>query len=261
MNATRWVTLTGFVLYLGKTGKCKVEETPKGWYLQYIERDPELLEKQEKLAKKQQMELNDEERMQMEIEKRLQLAKQQAVSSSITPEATELKRDDNSDFKISFSLATAKKTEASTTTTTTSPKEEEIETVDYNPEEGEELDELDENSPPESDLPTSPEQVVPSEPKGTQKVEEKPVEKVQSSIEQIPTRESSIKKREKPETPRPEKEEYASITLFTHGVTQNIHEKEEDDCHGRDSTSGRTEEGIQKSEGLLADRKHCCQGD
>eukprot|EP01114_Cavostelium_apophysatum_P020586 TRINITY_DN6945_c0_g1_i2.p1 TRINITY_DN6945_c0_g1~~TRINITY_DN6945_c0_g1_i2.p1 ORF type:complete len:137 (+),score=22.60 TRINITY_DN6945_c0_g1_i2:93-503(+) len=30
MNATKWVTLTGFVVYLGKSGKCKVDETPKG---------------------------------------------------------------------------------------------------------------------------------------------------------------------------------------------------------------------------------------
>ncbi|XWS66002.1 hypothetical protein CRYUN_Cryun05aG0162700 [Craigia yunnanensis] len=30
MNSTQWATLTEFVKYLGRTGKCKVEETPKG---------------------------------------------------------------------------------------------------------------------------------------------------------------------------------------------------------------------------------------
>ncbi|KAF1001795.1 hypothetical protein AG4045_028011 [Apium graveolens] len=35
MNSTQWVTLTGFVKYLGKTGKCKVEETFKGLRKEY----------------------------------------------------------------------------------------------------------------------------------------------------------------------------------------------------------------------------------
>lgn len=40
MNATRWVTLTEFVKHLGREGKCKVEETPKGWYITLIQKDP-----------------------------------------------------------------------------------------------------------------------------------------------------------------------------------------------------------------------------
>jgi DNA/RNA-binding protein KIN17 len=46
MNATCWVTLSGFVQYLGRTGKCRIEETPKGWYLEYIEHDPEMAARQ-----------------------------------------------------------------------------------------------------------------------------------------------------------------------------------------------------------------------
>ena len=30
MNATRWCTLSGFVQYLGSSGKCKIEDTDKG---------------------------------------------------------------------------------------------------------------------------------------------------------------------------------------------------------------------------------------
>ena len=36
MNATKWVTLTGFIQYLGKSGKCTVDETEKGWYITWI---------------------------------------------------------------------------------------------------------------------------------------------------------------------------------------------------------------------------------
>ncbi|KAF7144214.1 hypothetical protein RHSIM_Rhsim05G0154000 [Rhododendron simsii] len=46
MNSTQWATLTEFVKYLGREGKCKVEETPKGWFITYIDRDSETLFKE-----------------------------------------------------------------------------------------------------------------------------------------------------------------------------------------------------------------------
>uniref|UniRef100_H3D522 Kin17 DNA and RNA binding protein n=1 Tax=Tetraodon nigroviridis TaxID=99883 RepID=H3D522_TETNG len=52
MNATRWETLTDFTKWLGREGLCKVDETPKGWYIQYIDRDPETIRRQEELARK-----------------------------------------------------------------------------------------------------------------------------------------------------------------------------------------------------------------
>jgi hypothetical protein len=39
MNSTKWLTLTDFVKYLGREGKCKVDETPKGWFIALIHRD------------------------------------------------------------------------------------------------------------------------------------------------------------------------------------------------------------------------------
>ncbi|CAH8524133.1 unnamed protein product [Heterobilharzia americana] len=47
MNATRWHTLTGLCMWLGKQGICKVDETEKGWFIEYIDRDPEKMKKQE----------------------------------------------------------------------------------------------------------------------------------------------------------------------------------------------------------------------
>lgn len=43
MNATQWETLTDFVKWLGKEGKCVVDETEKGWFVAYIDRDPETI--------------------------------------------------------------------------------------------------------------------------------------------------------------------------------------------------------------------------
>ena len=42
MNSTTFHTLTEFVKYLGKEGKCRVEETEKGWFIQWIDRDPKV---------------------------------------------------------------------------------------------------------------------------------------------------------------------------------------------------------------------------
>lgn len=60
MNSTKWATLTDFVQYLGKKGVCVVEETERGWYVTYIERDPELLARQEKAQRKVEADAREE---------------------------------------------------------------------------------------------------------------------------------------------------------------------------------------------------------
>jgi DNA/RNA-binding protein KIN17 len=40
MNSTQWETLRDFVKWLGREGKCIVDETEKGLYVQYIDRHP-----------------------------------------------------------------------------------------------------------------------------------------------------------------------------------------------------------------------------
>ncbi|KAL6444060.1 hypothetical protein ACFW04_001779 [Cataglyphis niger] len=75
MNATQWLTLTAFVKWLGRSGQCVVDETEKGWYVTYIDRDPETLAAQERKAKKEKMEKDDEERMMDFIEKQIEREK------------------------------------------------------------------------------------------------------------------------------------------------------------------------------------------
>ena len=43
-------------------GHCNVDQTEKGWFVQYIDRDPETIRRQTEMAKKEKMELDDEER-------------------------------------------------------------------------------------------------------------------------------------------------------------------------------------------------------
>ncbi|KAH0670272.1 hypothetical protein KY290_026756 [Solanum tuberosum] len=76
MNSTEWATLTEFVKYLGKTGKCKVEETPKGWFITYIDRDSETLFKEKMKNKRIRADLADEEKQEREIKKQRERAEQ-----------------------------------------------------------------------------------------------------------------------------------------------------------------------------------------
>ena len=60
MNSTRWITLSDFVKYLGREGKCKVEDTDKGWFITLIHKETEDLEKRK--LKKEQTDRDAEER-------------------------------------------------------------------------------------------------------------------------------------------------------------------------------------------------------
>jgi DNA/RNA-binding protein KIN17 len=53
MNSTCWQTLGAFVKHLGKSGLCTIDRTEKGWYLKYIDRDPEVLARQAMIEQKE----------------------------------------------------------------------------------------------------------------------------------------------------------------------------------------------------------------
>lgn len=102
MNSTRWVTLTGFVKWLGRTGKCIVDETERGWFITYIDRDPETIEKQERRNKKIKMDRTDEEVSREMIERQIKMHQEQAGPSK-EPEFTALVRE-NEDEKLQLDI-------------------------------------------------------------------------------------------------------------------------------------------------------------
>uniref|UniRef100_A0A6U0Y7K8 DNA/RNA-binding protein Kin17 WH-like domain-containing protein n=1 Tax=Rhizochromulina marina TaxID=1034831 RepID=A0A6U0Y7K8_9STRA len=104
MNATKWTTLTNFVLYLGKTGKVVADETEKGWYIQWIDRDPAVVARQQAAEKKRKHEMDDEARRQKEVARRVQAAG--AAEEPDAPQASELSRG-APDEKVSLQLGKA----------------------------------------------------------------------------------------------------------------------------------------------------------
>ncbi|CAM8968066.1 unnamed protein product [Rhodiola kirilowii] len=109
MNSTQWLTLTDFVKYLGRTGKCKVDETPKGWFMTYIDRDSETLFKEKLKNKRLKSDIVEEEKMEREIQKQIDKAEKlmpfinSKVSESV---AAELKKPEDGG-KIMFALGSS----------------------------------------------------------------------------------------------------------------------------------------------------------
>ncbi|KAJ2400243.1 hypothetical protein GGI23_002157 [Coemansia sp. RSA 2559] len=107
MNATKWDTLSEFVMHLGRSGKCKVEEAERGWLVEWIDVSPEALARRAAIQKKERQEIDDEQREQKLLQaqlKRMRELKRKTSEAddaqSISAEngqgskATALKRED-----------------------------------------------------------------------------------------------------------------------------------------------------------------------
>lgn len=99
MNSTIWVSLTDFCKYLGKTSKCIVEENERGWYIQYIERDPTKLEQEEALKQRQYNEHIAEQQLHQQLEhQRIEALKQlDKVGANAIVQPTSILTNDNDD--------------------------------------------------------------------------------------------------------------------------------------------------------------------
>lgn len=94
MNATRWLTLSDYVKWLGRSGQCVVDETEKGWFIAYIDRSPEVLEQQAKTARKEKQDKDDEERHMEFINQQIERNKKDGDSAKEV-ELCEFKREND----------------------------------------------------------------------------------------------------------------------------------------------------------------------
>lgn len=107
MNSTQWETLTEFVKWLGREGICKVDQTEKGWFITYIDREPDTIERQKASEAKEKMSLTDQEREAKFLERQIE---RELARKGDEPESvyTELQRESEEE-KVTFSLTAAKK--------------------------------------------------------------------------------------------------------------------------------------------------------
>ncbi|XP_023321483.1 DNA/RNA-binding protein KIN17-like [Eurytemora carolleeae] len=103
MNSTCWVTLTSFIKHLGRTGKAVVDETEKGWFVTWVEKDMETQERDKRLAKKDKLAKDDDERLKEYID--MQIEKAKAEQKNIEEhEATELLKDEDEVVKLDLKI-------------------------------------------------------------------------------------------------------------------------------------------------------------
>ncbi|KAJ2802592.1 hypothetical protein H4S07_004656 [Coemansia furcata] len=118
MNATKWNSLSDFAMYLGREGKCRVEDSERGWVIEWIDTSPEALARKAAITKKERQEMDDEQREQMLLQEQITRAQKsqqagahQAQETGI-PEssaATDLKRENtNQPIKLTWKIAPGK---------------------------------------------------------------------------------------------------------------------------------------------------------
>lgn len=124
MSSTKWETLTSFVQYLGKHGLCKVDQTEKGWFVQYIDRDPRILARQEELAKRAEAALDSEERAADQLRRQVEMAQKAeietriALGESTQPVAPAELKERGDEEKIAFTMSNASAAAASSSSST-----------------------------------------------------------------------------------------------------------------------------------------------
>mmetsp|Transcript_13417 Transcript_13417/g.14870 ORF Transcript_13417/g.14870 Transcript_13417/m.14870 type:complete len:364 (-) Transcript_13417:106-1197(-) len=72
MNSTCWVTLSGFVRYLGESKKCIIDKTERGWYIQYIDNSPEAIQRKADREKAMKTKVSEEDRLQKFIQRQIE---------------------------------------------------------------------------------------------------------------------------------------------------------------------------------------------
>lgn len=80
--------------YLGRTGQCKVNETPKGWFITFMGGEPETLSEEGLKNKREGAEFADEERHEMTLAEQIQRAARNhnPKLEQPEPEKTELRK-------------------------------------------------------------------------------------------------------------------------------------------------------------------------
>eukprot|EP00873_Tetraselmis_striata_P015347 jgi/Tetstr1/435611/TSEL_024513.t1 len=98
MNSTKWTTLTEFIKYLGREGKCKVDETEKGWFIKLIHRDAAQELEEQRRSKRERHEREEEMREARALQEQIERAQKCARVEEEAPAApSELQRGEQAE--------------------------------------------------------------------------------------------------------------------------------------------------------------------
>lgn len=104
MNATRWVSLSEFVKYLGRAGIARVEDSELGWYISWIDNSPSALARQDALQKMNRQKADDEQRARKLLEEQIRHAKKDTRADEIEELREQgIRRPTDAPLKLSLS--------------------------------------------------------------------------------------------------------------------------------------------------------------
>jgi len=132
MNATRWVSLSEFVKFLGRAGIVKVEGSELGWFISWIDNSATARARQDAIKKMDRAKMDDEQRARRELDEQIRRAHEQANAAPdikptpLPPKEGLLQTNDKVSVKLNLSMskpADSKKesTEAPTATIAAKP--------------------------------------------------------------------------------------------------------------------------------------------
>ncbi|WVF68318.1 hypothetical protein IAT40_003083 [Kwoniella sp. CBS 6097] len=108
MNATQWVTLSGFIQTLGKEGVVHVDEDEKGIWITWVDNRPETLARQAAAQKKDRATMDGEERERKMLEEQIARARAQAEASGAGDQEAGLQKKEGEKITLNlFGSATA----------------------------------------------------------------------------------------------------------------------------------------------------------
>ena len=116
MNSTCWVTLTSYVKHLGRSGKCEIDETEKGWYITWVDKDQATLDREASTAKKNKLTMDYEERQREYIDAQIEKAKRESNFDDAEFEATELIKAEDEQVKLDLKFRSLTKMQDTSTT-------------------------------------------------------------------------------------------------------------------------------------------------
>lgn len=111
MNATRWVSLSEFVKFLGRAGIVKVEGSELGWFISWVDNSSTARARQDAIKKMDRAKMDDEQRARKELDEQIKRAHEQASSApELKPTPLPAKEglprsDDKIPVKLNLSLS------------------------------------------------------------------------------------------------------------------------------------------------------------
>jgi DNA/RNA-binding protein KIN17 len=85
LNATKWEgEIEEYAKYLGRNSFCKVEQTPEGLYVTWIDRSMTVMNKEMAIEKKKTVEVSEQQREMQELERQIKRAERSLETSIST---------------------------------------------------------------------------------------------------------------------------------------------------------------------------------